>query len=89
MTAAAAPPARRKLHPRHAAWLMPLILSIFMSCIVSGVATLRGVGWRDDFFSLWISAWGLSWAIAFPTLLLVLPVVRKLVGLMVAPPPGQ
>jgi hypothetical protein len=26
---------------------------------------------------VWLGAWGLSWLVAFPTLLLVLPVVRR------------
>jgi hypothetical protein len=31
-------------------------------------------------------AWFLSWLVAFPTLLLVLPVVRRIVGLVVQQP---
>ncbi len=62
---------------------MPLLLSIFMTCIVSLVSTLKSLGL--DAFSLngWLSAWGLSWLIAFPTLLLVLPLVKKLTAYLV------
>ncbi|WP_449376272.1 DUF2798 domain-containing protein, partial [Bosea thiooxidans] len=38
------------------------------------------------FIQTWPVSWALSWVVAFPTLLLVLPVVRRLVGLVVAPP---
>jgi hypothetical protein len=56
-----------------------------MTFIVSLIATVRAVGISDFSASEWMSAWGLSWMVAFPTLLLVLPLVRRIVGLLVAP----
>jgi hypothetical protein len=35
---------------------------------------------------IWMGAWGWSWMIAFPTVLLVLPVVRNLTRLLVETP---
>jgi len=35
-----------------------------------------------------MSAWGLSWLVAFPVLLAVMPVVRRIVGLIVETRPG-
>ena len=67
---------------------MPLVLSMFMSCIISGVSTLRALGLVDGFFGKWMLAWGLSWLIAFPTVMLVLPLVRKVVATFVEAP-GQ
>jgi hypothetical protein len=74
-----------RLPARWAPIVMPLILSICMSFIVSGIATLRAVGLVDHFLALWMSAWGVSWLVAFPTLLLVLPMVRRLVSFLVRP----
>jgi hypothetical protein len=34
-----------------------------------------------------LGAWGLSWMVAFPTLLLILPMVRRLTALLVELPP--
>ncbi len=76
----------RKLSARYAGLLMPLLLSVFMTFIVSAIATLRNVGVPPNFLSLWLSAWGLSWVVAFPTLLVVLPLVRRLVAAMVEGP---
>lgn len=72
-----------KFPAKSARLIMPLLLSIFMTCIVSLVSTLKSLGL--DAFSLngWLSAWGLSWLIAFPTLLLVLPLVKKLTAYLV------
>lgn len=63
--------------------VMPLLLSVFMTCIVSLIATLRNVGLADGVATRWLGAWAVSWVIAFPTLLLVLPVVRRLTGRLV------
>ncbi|WP_411970259.1 DUF2798 domain-containing protein [Mesorhizobium sp. BH1-1-4] len=32
-----------------------------------------------------MTAWGLSWLVAFPTLILVLPMVRRIVGVLCEP----
>jgi hypothetical protein len=72
-----------KLPARYAPVVMPLLLSIFMTCIVSLIATLRNVGLAHDVVIQWLGAWAVSWVIAFPTLLLVLPIVRRLTGRLV------
>lgn len=74
-----------KLPARYAAFVMPLFLSIVMTFVVSAISTLRSLGLNAAFLATWPTAWGLSWLVAFPTLLLVLPVVRWLVGLVVEP----
>jgi hypothetical protein len=63
----------KKLPARCAAWVMPLLLSVFMTFIVSMISTLRGVGLSPDMPKIWMSAWALSWVFAFPTLLFMLP----------------
>jgi hypothetical protein len=78
-------PNRRRLPARYAAVLLPLVLSTLMTCIVSGISTLKNVGLSDSFVRAWMSAWGVSWLIGFPALLLVLPIVRAVVGLVVEP----
>lgn len=77
---------RRRLPARYGTVVLPLLLSIVMTFVVSAIATLRALGPSPDFLSTWPVAWGLSWLVAFPTLLLVLPLVRRIVALIVAPP---
>jgi hypothetical protein len=69
--------------------LMPLVLSIFMTAIVSFIATVKMVGLADNLLTLWLSAWSVSLLIAFPTLLVVLPIVRRIVALFVEPSSPQ
>lgn len=66
-----------KLPARYASVVMPLLLSVLMTFIVSMVSTLRSIGLAPNLLQVWLGAWAISWLIAFPTLLLVLPIVRK------------
>ncbi len=67
---------------RFAPVLFGLILSGMMSCMVSGIATLRVLGFVDGFFGQWMTSWSFSWAVAFPVVLIVAPITRKLVAKM-------
>lgn len=78
---------RPRLPARYAPLVTPLVLSLLMTFIVSLISTLKGVGLAPDFIAVWSPAWGLSWLAAFPTLLLVLPVVRRIVGWVCQPAP--
>ena len=79
-------PGWRKLPASAMGVVMPLLLSIFMTFIVSAVATMRAIGLAPDFVERWMSAWGLSSVIAFPAVLVVLPIVRRLAALIVETP---
>lgn len=76
-----------KLPARYATLVMPLFLSILMTFIVSMVSTLHGIGLTPGFLATWLGAWGLSWLVAFPTLLFVLPLVRKATAAVVQAAP--
>ncbi len=86
MTDTSAPRRRGKLPARYAGIVMPLVLSIIMTFVVSAISTLKSLGPTPAFLATWPSAWALSWLVAFPTLLAVLPLVRRIVGLLVEPP---
>lgn len=73
----------KKLPQRYARLLTPLLLSALMSALVSAVATSMSLGFSVGFMEHWLGAWGASWVIAFPSLLVVLPLVRQIVALMV------
>lgn len=58
--------------------IMPLILSILMTCVISFVSSIKALGLSGLSLSDWLQAWLWSWVIAFPTLLLVLPLVKQM-----------
>ncbi|MDG1280110.1 MAG: DUF2798 domain-containing protein [Pseudorhodobacter sp.] len=72
---------------RFAPVVFGLILSGLMSSIVSGIATARALGLGPEFLHHWLYSWLASWAVAFPAVLLVAPVTRRLVALLVRPAP--
>src|SRR4051794_29782688 len=76
----------RKLPARYAPVVMPFVLSILMTAVVSVISTLRSLGATPAFLATWPGAWALSWLVAFPTLLMVLPLVRRIVASVVAVP---
>ena len=64
---------------RYSHILFGFILSGLMSCMVSGIATARTLGVDAAFVSHWMGAWLPSWAVAFPAVLIVAPITRRLV----------
>ena len=73
----------QKLPPRFNHILVPMILTFFMPAIVAAVSTAIAVGLNFTALWIWPSAWMASWAIAFPSALLVLPFARWLTGFVV------
>jgi hypothetical protein len=55
-----------------------LLLSGFMSFIMSGVITIINLGLVDGFVQIWFHAWIVAYAIAFPSILIVFPFARRL-----------
>lgn len=55
-----------------------LLLSGMMSCVVSGLSTAIASGIHGDFLVRWMSAWVPSWSVAFPAILVVAPLVRRI-----------
>lgn len=75
----------RRLPARFAGVVMPFVLAILMTFIVSGISTLKSVGATPAMPAAWMGAWAVSWLVAFPALLVLLPVVRRIVALIVEP----
>ena len=59
--------------------LFSLLLSGLMSLLVSGVATWSALGGHGGFAAKWLNAW----LVAFPAVMVIAPLVRKLVARLV------
>mgnify|MGYP006286438855 CR=1 FL=1 len=73
-----------KLPARYASVVLPFFLTCVMTCVVSGISTLRVAGLGPDVLHTWLVSWGMSWVVAYPTMLLVMPWVKRLVAALVA-----
>ncbi|HTE79506.1 MAG TPA: DUF2798 domain-containing protein [Reyranella sp.] len=59
---------------------LPPGTSFFMTFLVSGVATIRAIGLVPGVIGTWMVSWIISWAIAFPTMVVMMPRVRRWLG---------
>ena len=69
-----------KIHPRYSNLLFGGILSGIMVTIISGAVVLVTQGLTSDFPVRWAKGFVTAWPIAFPTVLVVAPMVRKWVA---------
>ena len=65
---------------RYAHIAFGFILSGLMSFLVSGISTVLAIGFVPGLMAEWITGWLPSWAVAFPVVLFVAPLARRLVA---------
>ena len=69
-----------RIPARFAPLVFGALLSSIMVGIVSAFVLLTTQGLSDGFLSQWVKSCVLTWPVAFPTVTLVAPWVRKVVG---------
>lgn len=57
-------------------------MALLMSCIMSLVISVFNVGLVSNIISIWLRAWSFAFVVAFPTILVVAPLVHKLVAMV-------
>lgn len=73
----------KKLPAKFNQLVMPLLLSWIMTAVVSLVSTIKSSDFKTLNFDIWLSSWVLSWIVAFPILLMTIPIVKKLTSYVV------
>lgn len=68
---------------KYTPYVFSFFMALLMSCLMSLVISIYNVGLVDDIVSIWLKAWVFSFFVAFPAVIIVSPVVRKLVNLVV------
>lgn len=63
-------------------FVFSFFMSLLMSCIMSLVISIFNVGLVSNIVHIWLKAWGFAFTVAFPTILVVSPLVHKLVSLV-------
>jgi len=76
---------RGTVHPRFASLLFGALLSIIMVSIVSAAVIVVNQGFTADFIARWMKSTASTWPIAFPAVLMVAPVVRRMVSYLTTP----
>ena len=57
-------------------------MALLMSCIMSFVISVFNVGLVENIMAIWLKAWSFAFAVAFPTIVMVSPIVHRLVNLV-------
>ncbi len=73
-----------RIPARFAPVLFSALLSAVMVCIVSGFVLTTSRGWQPGLLVLWLKSCATTWPVAFPTVAVVAPLVRKVVGRVTA-----
>lgn len=73
-----------KIHPRYAPVLFGGLLSTVMVTLVSGMLLFFREGLHAGFGLLWLRSFLATWPVAFPTALVVAPLVRRFVAFVTA-----
>ncbi|MFC4363755.1 DUF2798 domain-containing protein [Simiduia curdlanivorans] len=69
-----------RIPARFAPILFSALLSAIMVCIVSAFVLVISQGLHSDFLAQWFKSCVTTWPIAFPTVAVVAPWVRQMVG---------
>jgi hypothetical protein len=73
-----------KLIPKkYTTYVFSFFMALLMSCTMSLVISIFNVGLIEGIVSIWLKGWGFSFIVAFPTVIVVSPIVRKLVNLVI------
>jgi len=68
---------------KYEALVFAFVMGAFMSGFMSLVITFINLGLVDNFIEMWLGAYWKAFVIAFPTILMVIPQVRKVVGVLI------
>lgn len=79
----------RRLPAKWAPVMTAFFLSVFMCGVVSLVATVKALGVSPQLVAAWMEGWAVSWLLAFPVVLIVMPLVRRIVSVVCRPASGS
>jgi len=65
------------INKKYEFYIFSLLVTMFMSFVISGVLVVINLGIINNFLFIWLSAWLKAWLVAFPSVLLIIPFVRK------------
>ena len=63
--------------------LFAFLMALFMAGFMSFIVTLINIGFVDGIVSIWFEAYWKAFLVAFPTIFVVVPQVRKVVSILI------
>ena len=68
---------------KYYSYVFSFFMALLMSCLMSFVITTFNVGLIEGLAFIWLKSWLFAFVVAFPSVLLVSPIVRTLVNIVV------
>lgn len=62
---------------KHEQKLTLVVMVLIMTFVVTCVSTIRNVGFQSDFILQWFKSWGFAFIVALPTVMLIMPFIKK------------
>jgi len=63
--------------------LFAFLMALFMAGFMSFIVTLINIGFVDGILGIWFEAYWKAFLVAFPTIFVVVPRVRKIVNVLI------
>ena len=63
--------------------LFAFLMALFMAGFMSFIVTLINMGFIDGILSIWFEAYWKAFLVAFPTIFVVVPQVRRIVSILI------
>lgn len=63
-----------------------IVMGAMMVLLMTFVITLVNVGWGENFFRMWMKAFGIAYVVAVPMIYFIAPVARKLAARLLGVP---
>ena len=73
-----------KIPKKYEGIVFAFVMSLLMALLMSGVLTIVFTGLSADFIAHWFNGFIHAWPIAFPAILIIAPIVRKIVVALIA-----
>jgi hypothetical protein len=67
---------------KHHKIVFSFFMALLMSCIMSFVISIFNVGMVANIITIWLQAWSFAFMVAFPTIMIISPIVHKLVSIV-------
>ena len=72
-----------KINPRFSNTIFSIVMVTGMSFVISLAMTILNTGIDDGFFTRWVSAWLVSFIVAYPTVLVITPIAQRITARLI------
>jgi hypothetical protein len=73
----------KMISKKYTTYVFSFFMALLMSCTMSLVISIFNVGLIEGIVSIWLKGWAFSFIVAFTTVIVVSPIVKKLVNLVI------